>query len=176
MYDSVILVDLQDVPLGAAEKLKAHQEGWCHRAFSVFIYRRGDGQSIEFLLHQRAAGKYHTPNLWTNTCCSHPRPEEETSAAAHRRLREEMGIVSRLHWVGQFHYIAKLEMGLVENEVDHVFVGTLNEWIEKPDLHEVQAYRWVGLQEIQKELSTSPAQFTPWFQQALSIAIKGIQP
>lgn len=164
----VILVDEQDNPIGTAEKIAAHRENLCHRAFSVFIYRYSP--DLQVLLQQRAAGKYHSPNLWTNTCCSHPRPGEEIIAAGRRRLKEEMGIEAELRALGRFHYIAHFDNGLTENEVDHVLVGTLEGVIE-PNPEEVQDYRWVSIVELKKELEEEPERFTPWLKQALEIVI-----
>src|SRR5688572_11691767 len=103
--EHVILVDADDQVIGSAEKLKAHERQLCHRGFSIFIYRKRRA-TTELLLQQRAASKYHCPLLWTNTCCSHPRPDEDMLITATRRLQEEMGISTSLTHVGKFHYIA----------------------------------------------------------------------
>lgn len=167
--EQVILVDEQDNPLGTAEKLAAHRQGLCHRAFSIFVIRQH--VTLEVLLQQRASHKYHSPSLWTNTCCSHPRPNEDILAAGQRRLKEEMGIETVLRWLGKFHYIAKFDNGLTENEVDHVLAGTLankNETIKaNPD--EVAAFRWISLDDLKHELAAAPETFTPWFQSALEV-------
>jgi isopentenyl-diphosphate Delta-isomerase len=170
--EQVILVDEDDNPLGTAEKLAAHRNSLCHRAFSVFIYR--NAPEIEVLLQQRASHKYHSAGLWTNTCCSHPRPGEDVLEAGQRRLEEEMGIKTMLNWVGRFHYIAHFDNGLTENEVDHVLIGTLTtpEFQVNPD--EVQAYRWISFRLLQEELARAPQQFTPWLKQALAIAERNI--
>ncbi len=170
--EQVILVDEQDRPLGTAEKLTAHQQGLCHRAFSVFIFRQQP--ELKVLIQQRASHKYHTPNLWTNTCCSHPRPGEDTLQAGQRRLKEEMGIETVLKWAGSFHYIAPFKNGLTENEYDHVLIGTVTDEIIQFDPEEVQAYRWVNLQELQTELTQHPEKFTPWLQKALDIAARSL--
>lgn len=163
--EQVILVDKYDNPIGTAEKLKAHQENLCHRAFSVFIFRKTP--QLEVLLQQRAQHKYHSPLLWTNTCCSHPRPGEDIIKAGERRLREEMGITTALRSLGSFHYIAHFDNGLSENEIDHVLVG----WGAEEDItvnpHEVSAYRWVTVEKLQDELLAHPKQFTPWLSKAL---------
>lgn len=165
--EHVILVNEEDIPQGSAEKLLAHKQGLCHRAFSVFIYRQQ--VTTEILLQQRANDKYHSPGLWTNTCCSHPRPDEDIVQAGERRLFEEMGIQASLKWIGQFHYIAHFENGLTENEVDHVLIGQLS----NPSFHvnsaEVQAFRWISLEDLQKEISLFPQKFTPWLKEALSL-------
>jgi isopentenyl-diphosphate delta-isomerase len=163
----VILVDEQDHPLGTAEKLAAHREKLCHRAFSVFIFN----PEKKLLLQQRAGHKYHSPLLWTNTCCSHPRPGEEVIAAGERRLREEMGIETSLKSRGFFHYIAHFDNGLTENEVDHVLVGHID--YEKINFNpdEVENYRWISVDDLKKELKAAPEKFTPWLEKALSLVM-----
>lgn len=165
----VILVDEQDNPIGTAEKIAAHRENLCHRAFSVFIYRYQP--DLQVLLQQRASGKYHSPNLWTNTCCSHPRPGEDVVAAGKRRLKEEMRLEADLRSLGRFHYIAHFDNGLTENEVDHVLVGTIGNQEIKPNPEEAQDYRWVSVIELQKELEEAPERFTPWLKQALEFVV-----
>jgi isopentenyl-diphosphate delta-isomerase type 1 len=162
----VILVDENDREIGTAEKLSAHEKNLLHRAFSIFIFRREP--RLELLLQQRALTKYHSPGLWTNTCCSHPRPGESILAAAERRLQEEFGIQSTLKIVGRFHYNAHFPNGLSENELDHVLIGEVDTHIKvhaHPD--EIHAYRWVSIPELEEELTTKPTQFTPWLKQAL---------
>src|SRR5690348_11629193 len=111
----VVLVNEQDAELGSAEKLEAHQKGLMHRAFSIFILRRSLNQGVEVLLQQRSEAKYHSPGLWTNTCCSHPAPQETLMFAAKRRLKEELNLlIEELQPIGQFHYIAHFENGLIE--------------------------------------------------------------
>ncbi len=169
----IILVDEEDREIGFAEKLAAHEQNLLHRAFSVFIFRQ-HGEP-ELLLQQRALDKYHTGGLWTNTCCSHPRQGEETSAAAKRRLKEEFGITTTLRSLGKFHYNAHFSNGLAENEIDHVFVGHIDrETTITPDANEIHAYRWTTLTDLDHELASHPEQFTPWFEQALRIARQGI--
>lgn len=118
--EEVILVNEKDEPIGTMEKLEAHQKGALHRAFSVFLFN----PKGELLLQRRALHKYHSAGLWTNTCCSHPRPGEETSAAAHRRLKEEMGMEADLRFMTSFQYRSEFENGLTEHEFDHVFIGS----------------------------------------------------
>lgn len=165
----VILVDQDDRPTGTAEKLEAHRLGLLHRAFSVFIFR--DHPTRELLLQKRADGKYHSPGLWTNTCCSHPHPGESVIQAAERRLFEEMGIKTTLTAAGRFHYCIRFENGLSENEVDHVLTGTCEDDSFQPDPAEVQAFRWISLPALQTELTDFPEQFTFWFREALEIAV-----
>jgi isopentenyl-diphosphate delta-isomerase type 1 len=168
--EHVILVDENDKPIGTAEKLQAHRDNLMHRAFSVFIYKKQ--LKLQVLLQQRASGKYHSANLWTNTCCSHPRPGEEVIQAGQRRLMEEMGIEAELKAVGSFHYIAHFDNGLVENEVDHVLIGLDEGKDFLPDRNEAQDFRWVSVSELEIELEKHPEQFTPWLKPALALVRK----
>ncbi len=170
MTEYVILVDTKDNPIGQQEKLKAHELAQCHRAFSVFIYRINEQQKIETLLQQRHKEKYHCGGLWTNTCCGHLRPSEITSDAASRRLFEEMCIQSELNEIGIFHYIAPFNNGLTENEIDHVFIGTMKGKTIQPHPNEISDYRWITFDALKVELQENSKRFTPWLQQALCIA------
>ncbi len=170
--EQVILVNENDEPQGTAEKLAAHQEGLCHRAFSVFIFRKQP--QLEVLLQKRARHKYHSPGLWTNTCCSHPRPNEDILQAGQRRLKEEMGIETMLKWVGSFHYIAHFDNGLIENEVDHVLIGSAINPTFQINLEEVEDFRWVSPLELNREIALSPGKFTPWLKQAFDIAERSL--
>ena len=158
--EQVILVDERDREVGTREKLAAHENGGVlHRAFSVFLVdSRG-----RWLLQQRAAGKYHFPGLWTNACCSHPRPGENTADAAHRRLREELGLDCPLTERFQFIYKAtSAAEGLTEHEFDHVFTGRCDGEV-RPDPAEVAAVRRVAPTELEREVRKHPERFTPWF-------------
>lgn len=165
MMDSeerVILVDPNDVEIGSEEKLRAHEQGVLHRAFSVFLLnRRG-----EILLQRRAEGKYHGAGLWSNSACGHPRPGEETGAAARRRLAEEMGIDAPLEHLFAFTYRAEMASGLTEHEIDHVFRGRVDDDPD-PDPAEVGEWRWSSRAEILQEMESDPARYTPWFAEAL---------
>jgi isopentenyl-diphosphate delta-isomerase len=164
----VVLVDQQDQEIGLAEKLEAHRKNLLHRAFSVFIFRKIANQEPELLLQQRALSKYHSPGLWTNTCCSHPRNGENIIKAGERRLLEELGITAELKDVGWFHYNAYFPNGLSENEIDHVLIGYIEPNSSfKSNPEEVHATRWVTVNALQKELAMQPERFTPWLQQAL---------
>jgi isopentenyl-diphosphate delta-isomerase len=158
MNDLVILVDENDSVLGIMDKMEAHVKGLLHRAFSVFIFN----DKNEMLLHQRAKNKYHSPGLWTNTCCSHPRPGEETIAAAQRRLMEEMGFSCELKECFQFTYNAVVGRGLTEHEFDHVFTGIFN-GIPNINSLEVANWRYADIDSIKKELEMHPERFTVWF-------------
>ena len=154
----VILVDQQDKQTGIMEKMEAHQKGVLHRAFSVFIF---DNKG-RMLLQQRAATKYHGGLLWTNACCSHPYPGEETIDAVNRRLEEELGFSTPLQEIFSFTYHAEVENGLIEHEYDHVFAGTYESGIF-PNEMEVASWRYETLDAIKKELEEDPHQFTTWF-------------
>jgi isopentenyl-diphosphate Delta-isomerase len=173
--DEVILVDENDQEIGKAEKILAHQNNLLHRAFSIFIFRK-NSYSIEkikdndILLQQRAFHKYHSGGLWTNTCCSHPKSGESVISAGERRLAEEFGFRTKLKDIGWFHYIAHFANGLSENENDHVLVGTISHDIKIiPNQKEIHAYRWVGLDQLQNEITANPEQFTPWLHKALAL-------
>lgn len=169
--DYVILVDEQDREIGQAEKMVAHQQNLLHRAFSVFIFRKNP--QIEILLQQRALHKYHSPGLWTNTCCSHPRSGESVIAAGLRRLQEELGISAELKDLGWFQYNAHFNNGLSEHEIDHVLVGNVAADIQiTPNPEEVHAYRWISVQDLRAEYASAPQLFTPWMMQALEMAVK----
>lgn len=154
----VILVDVHDRQTGAMEKMEAHEKGVLHRAFSVFIFNTKG----ELLLQQRAAQKYHSGSLWTNTCCSHPYPGEETRAAATRRLKEELGFETAVEKVFDFVYKAAFENGLTEHEYDHVFTGTYEGSIE-PNPEEVMDYAYKEMGQIRDHLESNPGQYTAWF-------------
>ncbi len=158
----VILVDEQDQPLGSMEKMEAHKKGVLHRAFSVFIFN----DKGELLLQKRASTKYHSAGLWTNTCCSHPYPGEDTLAAANRRLKEEMGMDTVLIHKTSFVYKTPFDNGLTEHEFDHVFIGSCN---ENPVLNEDEAgdYKWISLGEVKEEIKKFPENYTSWFKIAL---------
>ncbi|MDM1072545.1 isopentenyl-diphosphate Delta-isomerase [Empedobacter brevis] len=158
MKEFVVLVDQDDQKLGLMEKQQAHVAGLLHRAFSVFVFN----SKGELMIQQRAATKYHSPTLWTNTCCSHPRDKETYEEAAHRRLQEEMGFDCELEYKFNFIYKAHLENDLTEHELDHVFIGTFD---DEPNLNpdEVMAYRWVELDDLKKDMEKNPQNYTAWF-------------
>ena len=158
MEEFVVLVDQNDQKLGLMEKQQAHVAGLLHRAFSVFIFN----SKGELMIQQRAASKYHSPTLWTNTCCSHPRDNETYEQAAHRRVEEEMGFDCELEYKFNFIYKAHLENDLIEHELDHVFIGTFD---DEPKLNpdEVMAYRWVELDDLKKDMEKNPQNYTAWF-------------
>lgn len=169
----VILVNPLDQEIGQEKKLLAHQYGMLHRAFSVLVFRNIQGKT-ELLLQQRSKKKYHTGGLWTNTCCSHPQPNEPSLLkAAEERLKEEMGITIPLKEKGLFHYIASLDNDLYENELDHVLVGNYDP-SEKIRVNpgEVEDYHWAEIKELQQDLELYPKKYTPWLKMALKIALE----
>ena len=166
--ERVILVDDADQVIGDEEKITAHRLALCHRAFSIFIYR-DLGQQREWLLQQRHIDKYHCGGLWTNTVCSHPRPNETTLAAANRRLEEEMGFSVKLTYCGKFHYISEFDNGLTENEIDYVYIGPYQDETIHPNPSEVQDYRWLTRSSLEQEIQLQPQQFTPWFTSVLTM-------
>jgi isopentenyl-diphosphate delta-isomerase type 1 len=165
----VILVNEQDQEKGKAEKLAAHQQALLHRAFSVFIFRTHADQ-VELLMQQRHPDKYHCGGLWTNTCCSHQQPGEQTIAAGKARLQEEMGFSVDLTHAGHFIYKAAFENGLTEYEYDHVLIGCYNGDINRYNRDEIAQVRWVPLQELNMWCREQPHILTPWFLPALLIA------
>jgi len=154
----VILVDEQDNQIGLMPKLEAHQKAVLHRAFSVFIFN----DKNELLLQQRAAHKYHSPNLWTNTCCSHQRQGESNIEAGKRRLQEEMGMICDLTEKFHFIYKAPFDNGLTEHELDHVLVGysSKNPIINK---EEVANFKWMSINSIKNDIFENPNHYTEWF-------------
>ncbi|WAC15126.1 isopentenyl-diphosphate Delta-isomerase [Dyadobacter pollutisoli] len=163
MNDQVVLVNEHDVEIGLMPKLEAHQKGALHRAFSVFIFN----SKGEMLLQQRAFGKYHSEGLWSNTCCSHPLPNESAHHGAVRRLHEEMGIHADLRFLFSFQYRVNLENGLTENELDHVYWGISD---AKPEINttEVSNFRYMKIQDIKAGMAAHPAQYTEWFKICLA--------
>ena len=158
MKQDIILVNESDESIGTAGKMEVHEKGLLHRAFSVFIFNhRG-----EMLLQQRAMNKYHSAGLWTNTCCSHPMPGEETEAAAIRRLQEEMGFETPLKKVFDFIYKASLENGLTEHEFDHVFIGEYEGPVYFSN-EEVMEIAYLPVREISTSLEREPENYTTWF-------------
>ena len=144
--------------MGTMDKLEAHQRGLLHRAFSIFIFNNKG----EMLLQQRAMDKYHSGGLWTNACCSHPMPGEETAIAAQRRLMEEMGFNTTLQEAFSFIYKTDFENGLTEHEVDHVFTGNYDGNV-KPDVLEVCNYAFLSIDAVRQSINTEPHLYTSWF-------------
>jgi isopentenyl-diphosphate delta-isomerase len=154
----LILVNEQDEPIGQMEKMEVHRKGLLHRAFSVFIFN----EKGEMLLQQRAAKKYHSPNLWSNACCSHPVVGEEIDFAANKRLQEELGFDTEIQEKFQFIYKTEFDNGLTEHEYDHVFTGVYNGEI-LPNPEEVGDYCYMTMDAIEESLLSHPAKYTSWF-------------
>jgi len=155
--DELILVDLDDRPVGYMNKEETHRRGRLHRAFSVFIISGG-----RMLLQKRSRAKYHSGGLWANACCSHPRKGEELAEAVHRRLREELGMDTGLTELFQFVYRTKFREDLYEYELDHVFLGSYEgEPVCNPE--EIEELRWVSLPALKEELVQHPGHFSSWF-------------
>lgn len=156
--EKVILVNQKDKPIGLMPKMEAHEKGLLHRAFSVFIFNENN----ELMLQQRALSKYHSPGLWTNTCCSHQREGETNIEAGKRRLQEEMGFTAELEDTISFIYKAPFDNGLTEHEFDHILVGNFN---EDPALNpeEAEAWKWMKLEDVAKDIEDKPSIYTEWF-------------
>jgi len=169
----VILVNEQDEPIGLMEKMEAHRKGLLHRAFSVFVFN----EKGEMLLQQRAKEKYHSPALWTNACCSHPRENETVIQAAERRMVEELGFTTKVISAFSFTYKASFDNGLIEHEFDHVLMATItNDTAIQPNPHEVMDYCYMSLEHIQAALQSHPEKFTAWFHIAFPKLVAHLQP
>jgi isopentenyl-diphosphate delta-isomerase len=169
--DYVVLVNEQAETVGREEKLKAHQQGLLHKAFSIFIFNHAD----QMLVQQRGVEKYHFAGLWSNACCSHPIPEETIEEAAHRRLKEEMGFDTALKEAFSFIYkVQDQKSSLYEHEYDYVFVG-LYEGEIRADEKEINAYKWVNIPDLLEDLDRSPDTYSPWFKMGIEkLSQKGL--
>lgn len=156
--EQVILVNEKDEQIGLMPKMEAHEKALLHRAFSVFVFNRNN----ELMIQQRAFEKYHSPGLWTNTCCSHQREGESNIEAGKRRLQEEMGFTTDLKDTVSFIYKAPFDNGLTEHEFDHILVGYYD---GEPDLNpsEVNDYRWLSLEDLKTDMAENPDIYTEWF-------------
>ena len=156
--EQVILVNDKDEQIGLMPKMEAHEKAVLHRAFSVFVFNDKD----ELMLQQRAADKYHSPLLWTNSCCSHQRDGESNLEAGERRLQEEMGFVCELKEVTSFIYKAPFDNGLTEHELDHIMIGYYN---EDPIINkeEVESFKWMTVKDVKNEIANKPEIYTEWF-------------
>jgi isopentenyl-diphosphate delta-isomerase len=157
MLEEVILVDESDRVLGKAEKISAHLEGSLHRAFSIFVFDKLG----RLLLQKRAPSKYHSANLWSNTCCGHPRPGETTRSAALRRLAEEMGFTCELEEIFNLTYKVQLDNNISEHEFDHVLVGSFD-GTPRPEDSEVADWRWIHVRDLVNDIECNPHQYTYW--------------
>jgi isopentenyl-diphosphate delta-isomerase len=164
--NEVVLVDKKDNQVGTGEKLKIYQEGKLHRCFSIFIFN----SKGELLLQKRAKGKYHSGGLWSNACCSHPRPNQDLKNEAKRRLKEEMGIECDLREI--FSFIYKKDFGnLVEHEFDHVFIGK-SDANPKPNPEEAEDWKWIRPEDLRQDVKENPQKYTFWFKLILDRVLK----
>ncbi|WP_299526724.1 isopentenyl-diphosphate Delta-isomerase [uncultured Lutibacter sp.] len=156
--EQVILVNEKDEQIGLMPKMEAHEKAVLHRAFSVFVFN----EKNELMLQQRAADKYHSPLLWTNSCCSHQRNGESNIEAGKRRLQEEMGFVCELEEVTSFIYKAPFDNGLTEHELDHIMIGYYN---DNPIINreEVESFKWMTVEEVKNDMLEHPEVYTEWF-------------
>jgi len=154
----VILVNENDEKIGLMPKQEAHEKALLHRAFSVFIFNDAN----ELMLQQRAFQKYHSPGMWTNTCCSHQRDGESSLEAGRRRLQEEMGFTTDLKETTSFIYKAPFDNGLTEHEYDHILIGNHNKE-PKPNKEEVVSWKWMSLGDVQNDIKNNPGSYTAWF-------------
>ena len=156
--DKVILVDANDNQVGLMAKLEAHEKGVLHRAFSVFIFNKKG----ELMLQRRALGKYHSPGLWTNTCCSHQREGESNIESGKRRLNEEMGFTTELTEKTSFIYKAEFDNGLIEHEFDHILVGYFDN-SPKINTKEVDSWKWMNMENVKDDIKVHSNNYTVWF-------------
>ena len=156
--EQVILVNEKDEQIGLMPKMEAHEKALLHRAFSVFIFN----DKNELMLQQRALDKYHSPGLWTNTCCSHQRNGETNIEAGKRRLFEEMGFVTELKETTSFIYKAPFDNGLTEHELDHIMIGYYN---DEPNINteEVASWKWMEIEAVKRDMVLHPEIYTAWF-------------
>jgi diphosphomevalonate decarboxylase len=167
----VVLIDLEDNEIGSEDKMDAHVMNHLHRGFSIFIARQ-KGNKTEVLLQQRQSDKYHSGDLWSNTCCGHPLPGEDILITAGRRLKEEMGFTTNLKPIGSFHYKTKFDNGLHENEIDHVFIGMVNDLEPEINKNEVRDSYWVEVNALSENLAREPKKYTAWLSPVLDLVLK----
>ncbi len=156
--EKVVLVDEDDNQIGLMPKMEAHLKGKLHRAFSIIIFN----SDRKILLQKRASTKYHTPNLWSNTCCSHQREDEDNIDAGKRRLNEEMGFVTNLYNFSSFIYRVEFSNGLIEHENDHIMLGIFD-GTPKPNPNEVDEWKWIDIDILVEDMQINPNHYTAWF-------------
>ena len=166
MSKFVVTLTEEGLPDGIMEKLEAHRIGKFHLAFSVLVVN----DKGEVLLQKRAAGKYHSSGLWSNTCCSHPEAPENIKEYAHQRLKAEMGFDCPLTHCGYFDYKVNFENGLTEYERDHVFLGVYNH-DPVPHPEEAETFKWISVEELKSDLAGNPDKYSFWFPQVLKLAL-----
>ncbi|MDX9847058.1 MAG: isopentenyl-diphosphate Delta-isomerase [Tenuifilaceae bacterium] len=163
MSGSIALVDKHDRVIGYGEKYDVHKEGLLHRAFSIFVFNSAN----ELMIHQRAHEKYHSPGLWTNTCCSHLPKGSEMDQAIHVRLLDEMGFDTPLHFVEKFHYRIDFDNGLTENEIDHIYIGFYED-NPHPNSIEVANYKLITMQNLKEDIAKNPDNYTYWLKHIMA--------
>lgn len=174
--DILVLVDENDTEIGTGMKQDVHVKGLLHRAFSVFIFKK-EGSVLRLLMQKRNIKKYHCGGLWTNTCCSHPRPNESITTAATRRLNEELMLSNiELEPAGSFVYKAGFSNGLTEHEYDHVLIGYLYEDHKAYNSDEIDEIAWMDIEYLKRDIVEQPIKYTPWFNQAFSLALSYVDP
>lgn len=169
MIDDIILVDENDIQIGTGEKMAVHKAGKLHRAFSIMIFN----SQGELMLQKRAKEKYHCGGLWTNACCSHPRPGEALAEATKRRLAEEMGMTCGLEEIFSFIYKSSFSNGLTEHEFDHVFVGQFD-GEPKLNLSEAEAWRWISWEDLLNDIEANRNKYTTWFLKIIEQYLKRV--
>ncbi len=163
MNEHVIVVNPYDHQIGTMEKLEAHRSGTLHRAISIILFNK----KREMFLQKRAKGKYHSAGLWSNACCSHPRPGEQTNDAAQRRTKEELGIDVPLSFAYSFIYKATLDNNLTEHELDHVYIGIAEDGF-KINPEEIEDWKYLSLDKIKEDIQLNPSKYTYWFKLIIS--------
>lgn len=161
--EQVIIVDKNDKVLGKCSKQKAHNQAIRHRAFSIFIFN----SKGKLLIQKRNPNKYHSGGLWSNSCCSHPRPGQTTDDAANIRLKEEMGIHCSLRKVSSFSYLSKVGDNIFEHEYDHIYSG-ISDDIPQLNQHEVIDFKWVGITDLLLDMTRRKANYTTWFRMIMN--------
>lgn len=167
----IILVDSDDRQVGMDTKINVHRLGLLHRAYSIFVFRTKK-KRLELLLQQRAIDKYHSGGLWSNTCCSHPEPDIDMLEHAQWRLQQEMGFTVLLKRVGVFQYCSHLSNGIIESEIDHLFIGFTDIEEIKHNREEVLDTQWVAIAEIMKSIQKKPENYTSWFFKGLMLVLR----
>lgn len=161
--EHVILVDEEDKAIGTIEKMEAHRKGLLHRAFSIVLFN----SKGEILIQKRARSKYHSAGLWTNTCCSHPLPDESMDNSTRRKLKQEMGIDIKTEFSYKFFYRTLLENNLIEHECDHVFTGVFD-GVPIINIHEVEDWKFISPNQLREDVRMNPQNYTYWFKLILS--------
>jgi len=161
--DQIVLVDKNDHVIGQMGKMEGHQTGALHRAFSVLIFNSNG----EMLIQKRSKGKYHSGGLWSNACCSHPRPGEKMEDAVSRRLQEELNIQLKPNFSHKFIYKVKFPNNLIEHELDHVYIGTFD-GDPVANKEEIEEWKYISTQDLKRDIEENPSNYSHWFKIILS--------